>query len=307
MNLKISEEFKNKIPPLTEDEFKQLRDNIVADGEVYEPIVVWNGVIVDGHNRWKIIQEHPEIPYRVKEIDFSDKWAAFEWMYKKQLGRRNLTDEQKTLLAGKMYEARKKSVGAQEGHEGRNQHTTANSDKMSTLATRREIKDGTAGEIGKEIGMGARSVRRAEKFAHGIDALTAVSPKAAEIVLAGKANISKGDVAELAKKNEKEIKAVAKAIENGQSLKATTFPSGAVSKPKEDDQMKPVISRDRDAPPPEYTLDDLLEELRAVNEDYIRKCRIIIGHHKQMIQDNAAEVSTVFHEVITELEKMEEF
>lgn len=296
MNLKISEEFKNKIPPLTEDEFKQLRDNIVADGEVYEPIVVWNGVIVDGHNRWKIIQEHPEIPYRVKEIDFSDKWAAFEWMYRKQLGRRNLTDEQRTMVIGKLYEARKKSVGGR----GVNQYTKVQSAQNGHPAKTAEI-------IADELGIGHNTVKRAEQFAHGVDALKKVSPEAAEKVLQGKANITKAAVRDLAQKDEKEIKAVAKAIEKGQNLKATTFPSGAVSKPKEDDQMKPVISRDRDAPPPEYTLDDLLEELRAVNEDYIRKCRIIIGHHKQMIQDNAAEVSTVFHEVITELEKMEEF
>lgn len=300
MNLKISEEFKNKIPPLTEDEFKQLRDNIVADGEVYEPIVVWNGVIVDGHNRWKIIQEHPEIPYRVKEIDFSDKWAAFEWMYRKQLGRRNLTDEQRTMILGKLYQARKKSVGAPEGNQ--------NAEKQCTQIGNIESAPVRVSEqIAQELGIAKNSVIRAERFAKGVEALKSVSPEAAEKVLQGKANITKAAVQELAKKDEKEIKAVAKAIEKGQNLKATTFPSGAVSKPKEDDQMKPVISRDRDAPPPEYTLDDLLEELRAVNEDYIRKCRIIIGHHKQMIKDNAAEVSTVFHEVITELEKMEEF
>lgn len=300
MDLKISEEFKNKIPPLTEDEFKQLRDNIVADGEVYEPIVVWNGVIVDGHNRWKIIQEHPEIPYRVKEMQFPDEWAAFEWMYKKQLGRRNLSDENKTYCIGKMKEARKKS----EGGNGANQYTR---EQLTQNGGEAKKRYGTAAAIARELGVGINTVERAEKFAQGVDALKKVSPEAAEKVLQGKANITKAAVQELAKKDEKEIKAVAKAIEKGQNLKATTFPSGAVSKPKEDDQMKPVISRDRDAPPPEYTLDDLLEELRAVNEDYIRKCRIIIGHHKQMIQKNAAEVSTVFHEVIIELEKMEEF
>ena len=107
VELKIDKEFREKIPPLTEAEFEQLRENILSDGEVYEPIVTWNGVIVDGHNRWKIIQENPKIPFRTKEMDFSDKWAAFEWMYRKQLGRRNLTEPQKAYMIGKMYEARK--------------------------------------------------------------------------------------------------------------------------------------------------------------------------------------------------------
>ena len=49
--LKIDPEFRDKIPPLTEAEFKQLEENIVADGEVREPIVAWNGTIIDGHTR----------------------------------------------------------------------------------------------------------------------------------------------------------------------------------------------------------------------------------------------------------------
>ncbi len=107
IELKIDPEFQSKIPPLTDDEFKQLRENIINDGEVYEPLCVWNDTIVDGHNRWKVIQEFPDIPFRIKEMEFDDKWAAFDWMYTKQLGRRNLTDEQRTLLIGKMYQARK--------------------------------------------------------------------------------------------------------------------------------------------------------------------------------------------------------
>ena len=38
IELKIDPEFRDKIPPLTDAEFEQLRENILADGEVYEPI-----------------------------------------------------------------------------------------------------------------------------------------------------------------------------------------------------------------------------------------------------------------------------
>jgi hypothetical protein len=67
IQLKIDSEFRDKIPPLTEAEFSQLEENIISDGEVYEPIVAWNGTIVDGHNRYSIVQKHPEIPFRVKD------------------------------------------------------------------------------------------------------------------------------------------------------------------------------------------------------------------------------------------------
>ena len=43
MELKIDYEFQSKIPPLTVEEFRQLEENILADGVVINPIIVWNG------------------------------------------------------------------------------------------------------------------------------------------------------------------------------------------------------------------------------------------------------------------------
>lgn len=301
MDLKIDREFQEKIPPLTEEEFKQLRENILEDGEVYEPIIVWNGVIVDGHNRYRVIKEHPEIPYRVKEMNFADRWAAIDWMCRKQLGRRNLTDEQKTYLMGKMYEARKNTQGG----TGANQHTVGKEQTGQNVhsANRREIKDGTAGEIGREFGVDGRSVRRAAKFAEGVDTIRTVSPTAAEKILEGKAGVPKNVIQELSKKTDAEVAEVARAIEEDRPIKAKPFPSG---KEKELPGIVPTICRDRDAPPVEYELDDLLEEIRCVNEQCIRNYQSIMRMHKAMIEKNAAEVATVMKELVEELEKIEE-
>ena len=57
--LRIDPEFKAQIPPLTQEERKQLEENILAEGELLAPILVWNGAIVDGHNRYEILQSHP--------------------------------------------------------------------------------------------------------------------------------------------------------------------------------------------------------------------------------------------------------
>ena len=293
MNLKVDKEFQEKIPPLTEAEFAQLKENILSDGEVYEPIAVWNGVIVDGHNRWKIILEHPEIPYRVKEMNFPDKWAAFDWMYKKQLGRRNLTDEQRTMILGKMYEARK-NTSAFKG----NQHTVKHGG-VENLP-----KQKTADVIGAEVGVSGFTVKAAEKFAKGVEAIKAVSPEAAEKVLQGKANVTKAMIQDLPNKGEKEIKAVAKAIESGANLKATHFPSG--NKHEKIDAPAPTISEDVDAVI-EYGLDDLLEELDALNADFLRKWGRVLQIHAQLVSEHAAEVATVMNNFLKEFEKMEAF
>ena len=59
--LKIDPEFQGKIPPLTSEELDQLEKNIVSDGKVINPIIVWNGLIIDGHNRYAILQKHPDM------------------------------------------------------------------------------------------------------------------------------------------------------------------------------------------------------------------------------------------------------
>ena len=63
MELKIDPEFEDKIPLLTAEEFQQLESNILADGLVISPIITWNGVIVDGHNRYRIVSKHPLIQF----------------------------------------------------------------------------------------------------------------------------------------------------------------------------------------------------------------------------------------------------
>ena len=118
-----------------------------------------------------------EVKWRVRSIEFTDEWAAYDWMYRNQLGRRNLTDEQKTYMIGKMYEARK-NTNAFKG----NQYTTQSGGAQNGHdQPKRRIRQDEV--IGEELGIGHNTVRRAEKFAKGIDAIRNVSPEAADKVL----------------------------------------------------------------------------------------------------------------------------
>ena len=56
INLKIDPEFQSQIPPLTDDEFKQLEENILKEGKLISPLIVWGNTLVDGHNRYAILQ-----------------------------------------------------------------------------------------------------------------------------------------------------------------------------------------------------------------------------------------------------------
>lgn len=295
----VDPEFAHKIPPLTDDEFRQLEENIVADGEVYEPIVTWNGVIVDGHNRWKIIQKHPEIPYKIREEHFADRWEAFEWMYRKQLGRRNLTDEQRAYMIGKMYEARKKSIGGQVG----NSNAKNEVDKMSeSFKDKREIKDGTSGEIGKEVGMNARSVRRAEKFAQGVDKIREVDSEAADIVLSGNSTATRTAVQELSKAEPEAVKAATEKIKAGETVEAETVKSLRNYK-------EPLVQRestlDGTAVKMDAALSDVLEDLNLIADTFIRQFDKALKENRKLVKGNLAEVVSVMERVKKSLEKME--
>lgn len=93
----IDFEFRDLIPPLAEDELALLEESIVKNGcEI--PLVTWNGVIVDGHNRYSICKKH-DIPFAVRVKAFADRDEALLWIITNQLGRRNLTSYQKGVLA----------------------------------------------------------------------------------------------------------------------------------------------------------------------------------------------------------------
>ena len=53
--------------------------------------------------------------------------------------------------------------------------------------------------------MDGRTVRRAEKFAKGVDALREVNPEAADKVLNGKAKVTKADIQEIGTSDQKDV------------------------------------------------------------------------------------------------------
>lgn len=99
--LKIDPELRDLLPPLTNDEYKQLEKNIVENGfDKNFPIMEWRGFIVDGHNRYSICQKH-NIEYSVGTLAYKTKEEVMEWMLDIQLGRRNLSPIQRIAVAEK--------------------------------------------------------------------------------------------------------------------------------------------------------------------------------------------------------------
>jgi len=97
--IKIDQEFANLIPPLSEGEKAALKEDIAVHG-CRDSLVVLKGegIILDGHHRYRICQELG-IPYQVVELEFPSHTEAKIWMIKNQRGRRNLNESQRAMLA----------------------------------------------------------------------------------------------------------------------------------------------------------------------------------------------------------------
>ena len=93
----IREDFRALIPPLSADEREELEQSILTHG-CRDPLLIWNGYIVDGHNRYEICSGNG-IEFKTLDIEFEDDNEAKIWMIRNQFGRRNLDTYARAKLA----------------------------------------------------------------------------------------------------------------------------------------------------------------------------------------------------------------
>jgi len=146
---KIDPEFKTLIPPLSPDEREQLEQNILSHG-CKNALVLWNGTIIDGHNRLEICVEHG-VEFEIVEMEFSCREGAKLWILNEQLGRRNLNDATRIEIALKkkelLREQAQKKQSAAGGDKTRGGTLFSKSSERlnthKTLADEAGVSDGT--------------------------------------------------------------------------------------------------------------------------------------------------------------------
>ena len=260
LHLNIDPEFASIIPPLREEEQKQLEENILADGVVINPLIVWNGVIVDGHNRYRILQQHPEIQFTTYEKAFSDRYEAIAWICRNQLGRRNLTPQQFKYLMGQQYGAEKASHGGdrksdQQKSSGQNDHLIE--------------KEKTRQRIANENHVSESFVRRSEYFAQGVDAAEEVEPGIKQEILTGSIKPTEKAVAAIAKAPPEERPALV------QQLRQTKEPEKPEKKPqdKEKPEEKPketTEEKPQEKPKRKRSVAETLQAIRDISENMLQ-------------------------------------
>lgn len=165
----IDDEFSNLIPPLTADEDAELEASVIKEQGFTDPVIVWlnYGILVDGHNRYgkwvKVFGRDEEKAPQITEKHFASREEVIEFMLRRQLARRNLSDAMRIKLALRLkpaFEAKAKEKQSNKGGKALRQ--------KSDEALRADE------EVAKVAGKSRDTVRKVEKvLSEGTDEVKA--------------------------------------------------------------------------------------------------------------------------------------
>jgi len=200
--LLIDEEFKSLLPSLDKETYALLEENIIKNG-CRDAIVLWNGIIIDGHNRFAICTEH-NIPFNTVNMEFGSREEVLIWIISTQVSRRNLTPIQMSHYRGLHYRADKKIQGTYDRKES--QFEKRHNDVFQIPTNKR---------LGEKYRVSPKTIERDAKVAAAIDAIGAASPVAKGKILSGEVSIDKKVLEGLSSSPQEEIAELAASIEDG--------------------------------------------------------------------------------------------
>lgn len=177
--IKVLDELKDLLVPLTEDEKEILKDDLLRNG-CLSPLVVWKdggkNLLIDGHNRFNICSEN-KIGFDIVQIEFNSLDEAKYWIINQQLGRRNLTNEQLSYYRGLKYLQLRKLKGGYEKVLSKGQSELLTSEIFS-----RELKVSTG------------TIKREANFAKGINVIGDSNNSLKLKILRGDTYLKKTDI-----------------------------------------------------------------------------------------------------------------
>ena len=144
------------LPPLTGEQLAALEADILANG-CYSPVIVNEEmVIIDGHNRQRLCEQHG-LPYQMAVFSFADLLEAKQWALDTQKGRRNLDKWELGKIALRLkpdIEARAKENMSAGGGDQKSEDAKSGlatlPNPISPVDTRKELADA--------VGLGERTM-----------------------------------------------------------------------------------------------------------------------------------------------------
>jgi len=172
----IDEEFKSFLPMLDVKTHAMLEASLLEHGCLH-PLVLWNDILIDGHNRYELCTKHG-IPFKTVALEFSSRENVLIWMITTQVSRRNLTSMQLRYFRGTHYLADKKIQGT------KNQFVQE-SEKFQSET----FQGSTAGRLAEQYRVSRSTIIRDADVAKAINVIGEQSPEAKSKILAGEVGI----------------------------------------------------------------------------------------------------------------------
>ena len=198
----IDEEFKSLLPALDKKTYALLEDHLLSNGCLH-PLVLWNNILIDGHNRYEICTKNG-IPFTTVSMEFISREGVVIWIISAQIARRNLNPIQLSYYRGLHYRSAKRIQGAH--------CQLSNESEKSQNGT---FKESTANHLAKEYKVSRNTILRDAHVADAIDAIGETSPEAKRRILSGETGITRKHLNELLVGSEEDIVETASKIGEG--------------------------------------------------------------------------------------------
>ena len=198
----IDNDFKVLLPALDSETYRLLEENIRQNG-CRDAIIVWEGILIDGHNRYEICTRH-DIPFTIVEKEFESREEVLIWIVSNQISRRNLTSIQLSHFRGVHYRAEKKIQGTNKWN-GQNFKSGQNDD----------FNEKTVSKLASRYRVSPKTIGRDKNISEGIDIIGGISPEAQRKVLSGEVVINKQELEKMASKPMEEVEEIVAEIEDG--------------------------------------------------------------------------------------------
>ena len=178
--------------PATEEQQKELEESLRENGCI-EPVITWNGVVIDGHKRYRFCMEEG-IEFPVEEIDFPSSAEAISWVC-----RRRLNECKQPVpfryLAGRLY-WEQKTIYRMIRKQPDNERTVKLNPQYSRVSQ----------YVGEELHINRATVEHYGAFALSMNEIAEKCPDLFDAIMKGKVILNASKTREIAKYDEQQLR-----------------------------------------------------------------------------------------------------
>ena len=193
--LKTEQIFEKLTVPRNKSEMEELEESLLSQG-CLDPIVTWNGVILDGHKRYRICMMEG-LAFEITETHFPSMEEAVQWVCRKRtlhLSRSGLIYK---YLVGKWYAAgiiinRRKYSGFSEG-------------KINTVYDAEGRRYSTSREIARELGHNHATIEQFKRISTALDIISGKDPGLFDLLIRGEYKASYEKIMEMSARSQRAL------------------------------------------------------------------------------------------------------